>query len=59
MAALDLAMPSNASHVQHMTTPRDRQLSIRRSGAGQYRIFVQMKRRRDHHRCLDADEVIG
>ena len=45
MAALDLAMPSNASHAQHMTTPPATvSFPYGFPGPGQYRIFVQMKR---------------
>lgn len=45
MAALDLAMPSNASHAQHMTTPPATvSFPYGFPEPGQYRIFVQMKR---------------
>jgi len=45
MAALDLAMPSNPSHAQHMTTPPATvSFPYGFPEPGQYRIFVQMKR---------------
>ena len=45
MAALDLAMPSNASHAAHLTTPPATvSFPYGFPEAGQYRIFVQMKR---------------
>jgi len=45
MAALDLAMPSNTSHAQHMTTPPATvSFPYGFPEPGQYRIFVQMKR---------------
>lgn len=45
MAALDLAMPSNAAHAQHMTTPPATvSFPYGFPEPGQYRIFVQMKR---------------
>ena len=45
MAALDLAMPSKTPHAQHMTTPPATvSFPYGFPEAGQYRIFVQMKR---------------
>jgi len=45
MAALDLAMPSNTSHAQHLTTPPATvSFPYGFPEPGQYRIFVQMKR---------------
>ena len=45
MAALNLAMPSNSSHAQHMTTPPATvSFPYGFPEPGQYRIFVQMKR---------------
>ena len=45
MAALDLAMPSNTSHQQHMTTPPATvSFPYGFPEPGQYRIFVQVKR---------------
>jgi hypothetical protein len=45
MAALDLAMPSNASHAGHLTTPPATvSFPYGFPEAGQYRIFVQVKR---------------
>ena len=45
MAALDIAMPSNPSHAQHLTAPPSTvTFPYGFPEPGQYRIFVQMKR---------------